>query len=282
MSVAGTAAEQIVGRLRITDPRDLRVEDIAWECGALVREEPLDGAVARLARFGNRAVITVSSRLPQRGRKRFAISHELGHLTLHSGQSDLNLCLESDLAPTVRRLRRNAADENPEADANAFSSTLLMPSALFGPRCERQKPSLALVESLADVFDTTLTATAIRYMAFCGEACAVVWSEKRRIKWYWASRDFDFHVKVHEEIDAYSIAYDWFEGKTPSKRPTSVDASSWLAPGRYKEDALVQEDSRGLPNYDAVLTLLWIDRDIEKEWEPQEKFTPDGRYGRRR
>ena len=59
-----------------------------------------------------------------------------------------------------------------------------------------------------------------------------------------------------------------------------VDASCWLAWGNKKE-ATILEESRSLTSYDAVLTLLHIDQDIEPEWEPQESFTPDGRYRRR-
>jgi hypothetical protein len=43
---------------------------------------------------------------------------------------------------------------------------------------------------------------------------------------------------------------------------------------------MIKEDSRAFPNYNAVLTLLWIDQDIEGEYEPQESFTPDGRWRR--
>jgi hypothetical protein len=43
-------AEQVVADLSIRDPADLDVEAIAWELGAFVREEPLDGAAARVAR----------------------------------------------------------------------------------------------------------------------------------------------------------------------------------------------------------------------------------------
>ena len=55
----------------------------------------------------------------------------------------------------------------------------------------------------------------------------------------------------------------------------------WLAPGRYKDDATILEESRSLPTYNAALTLLCIDQDIEREWEPRESFTADGRYRRR-
>jgi len=88
-------------------------------------------------------------------------------------------------------------------------------------------------------------------------------------------------VRVGEEVDRYSIADDCFAGRQAPGRPTSVDASCWFAPGRFKDDAMIKEDSRAFPSYNAVITLLWIDQDIEREYEPGESFTPDGRWRHR-
>jgi hypothetical protein len=281
MSLAAERAEQIIQELGISDPADLRIEDIAWERRALVRDDVIDGSVARVVVYGDRAMITISTRIREAGRRRFAIAHEIGHLELHPGSSDLHFCLDSDLDPKARALRKKAVDDDPEQEANRFASALLMPALLFRPRCERRKPGFTLIDDLAATFQTSLTATAIRCMKFCTEACAVVYSAGRRIRWYWPSRDFDFHVRVGDEVDRYSIADDCFADKTVPQRPTRVDASCWLAAGRYKDDATVLEESRSLPTYNAVLTLLRIDQDIEREWEPRESFTPDGRYHRR-
>ncbi len=280
MSDAARLAEQVVADLSIRDPADLDVQAIAWELGAFVREEPLDGAAARVARDGEKAIITVSSRLREPGQRRFAVAHELGHLVLHGKDSALCLCLESDLEMNARASRRGIADaQDREHDANRFASALLMPTKLFQPCCDAQ-PCFATVENLMEAFKASLTATAIRYIDFCKELGAVVYSKNRRIKWYRGSRDFELHIKVGDEVDSYSIADDCFSGKTVPRRPTGVDASCLLAWG-YKKDATILEESRSLTSYDAVLTLLHIHQDIEPEWEPRESFTPDGRYRRR-
>lgn len=281
MSQAADAAEQVIADLSIRDPADLNLDAIAWDLGAFVREEPLDAAAARVARFGDKAIITVSTRLREPGQRRFAVAHELGHLVLHGKDSSLCLCLESDLDMTARTSRQGVmAAQDRELDANRFASALLMPTALFQPRCNA-KPCFATIESLMEDFQASLTATAIRYIDFCKELAAVVYSQSRRIKWYRGSKNFGLHVKVGNNVDPYSIADDCFSGKSVVPRPTRVDASCWLAWG-YKDDATVLEESRPLTSYDAVLTLLHVDRDIEPEWEPSERFTPDGRYCRRR
>jgi Zn-dependent peptidase ImmA (M78 family) len=280
MSHAARLAEQVVADLSIRDPADLDMQAIAWELGAFVREEPLDGAAARVARYGDKAIITVSARLREPGQRRFAVAHELGHLVLHGKESALCLCLESDLEMNPRASRRGVADaQDREHDANRFASALLMPTKLFEPRCNA-KPCFATVEALAEAFRASLTATALRYIDFCKELAAVAYSQSRRIKWYRGSKHFELHIKVGDDIDSYSIADNCFSGKTVPRGPTHVDASCWLAWG-YKKDATILEESRSLTSYDAVLTLLHIDQDIEPEWEPRESFTPDGRYRRR-
>jgi hypothetical protein len=268
-------AEQLINDLGITTPAELAIEDIAWERGALVRVERLEGSVARLVVFGQRAIITVSDRIRELGRKRFAIAHELGHFEMHREINDLNLCLEKDI-----ELRWRKREDDPEHEANEFASGLLMPAKLFTPRCDKKSPSLALIETLANEFTTTLTATSVRYVELSRQPCAVVYSEARQIKWYRAPKDFGFHVRVGEAVDRYCIADDCFEGHVTFGRPTSVDASCWFAPGRFKNDAMIKEDSRAFPNYNAVLTLLWIDQDIELEYEPRESFSPDGKWRR--
>jgi Zn-dependent peptidase ImmA (M78 family) len=212
MSDTARLAEQVVADLSIRDPADLDVQAIAWELGAFVREEPLDGAAARVARDGEKAIITVSSRLREPGQRRFAVAHELGHLVLHGKDSALCLCLESDLE--MNASRRGIADaQDREHDANRFASALLMPTKLFQPCCDAQ-PCFATVENLMEAFKASLTATAIRYIDFCKELGAVVYSKNRRIKWYRGSRDFELHI-----TSAPTVAPVGSEALPPLPRP---------------------------------------------------------------
>jgi hypothetical protein len=279
--LAEAKATAIIHELGIEAPAEICVEDIAWICGALVRDESLQGTEARLVTSGNRGVISVSRRIVEPGRRRFAIAHEIGHFELHRQASSLALCIASDIEVRPRQSAVSSENER-EQEANTFASALLMPEFLFRPRCQKRIPSFALIEQLADDFKTTLTATALRYITFCPERCALVFSQDRRIRWYNATTDFGFHIPVREELDPYSLAIDFFDGKPLPDRMEMVDASTWLR-GRYRSDAMIKEESRALPRYNAVLTLLWIHEEIEPDedtWD-QETFTPDGKWRRR-
>jgi len=263
-SIATSAADKLLVELGITDRSDLvRIEDIAWACGALVRYDLLTGAEARVATYGDHAIITISTAVRDERRRRFAVAHEIGHLRLNRHGGGLVFCLAADLDPGETGGRRG--DEEGELDANTFAAVLLMPTALFRPRCRLVKPSLDLVRRLAEEFDTSLAATARRFVECTDEACAIVYSVGGRIRWFHPSKDFGetgFFIPVGEKLDSYSLASSFFEGKRVPVRAEHVDASTWFAPGRFRQDGLILEHSLAMPAHDAVITLLWVDQDI--------------------
>jgi hypothetical protein len=262
-------AEQILDELRTTDLKDLQfLEAIAWERGATVRYEPLRGAEARLVIVGNRAIITVSDLINNDRRQRFSIAHELGHLEIHRHLSSVVLCGSHDIGVHPRR----GNDDDVEQEANRFASALLMPKRFFAPLCKDEKPSLNLVAELANTFYVSVTAAALRYLRFCDEPCAVVFSRDGYIEWFqinaeWEEvrRDTGVFVDVHSKVDPTTIAAAHFVGHTDRDTPKRVRASAWFKPGRYRDDATIVEQSWAMPGYNAVLTLLWIDDDIEND-----------------
>src|SRR5438094_8067246 len=90
-------AISLLRELGITQPSEISVDDIAWMRRALVRDEDIKGAEARLVTFGDRAIISVSTGIIETGRRRFAIAHEIGHLELHRQITSLARCLCDDL-----------------------------------------------------------------------------------------------------------------------------------------------------------------------------------------
>jgi len=79
-------AELLLKNLGITDPREIDLEAIALDQGAIVKHGSLDGCEARIVGYGSRAIITVDDRKP-RTRLRFSTAHELGHWKHHRGRS---------------------------------------------------------------------------------------------------------------------------------------------------------------------------------------------------
>lgn len=271
-------ASRLLRLWRILNPEDIDVEDIAFLCGALARDVQLQGAEARLVRVEENAIISVSQEVGEPARRRFDIAHEIGHLRLHPNNNALVLCTEDDVE--VRGFSDSRPDDQ-ELEANAFAAELLMPRFMFEPRCVKRPPSFGLIESLAGTFRTSLSATARHYIKYTKERCAVVFSADGRIRSCVKSDDFGYWIVG--DLDKYSLAFDYFQGKSLPSRAESVDASTWLE-GRFVNDAMIKEESRALPRYGVVISLLWIDRPIDidqDDWDDSETFTPDGRYWRR-
>lgn len=260
MDKAEYYANRIIDDLDIS-PEDLfHLEEIAYQRGALVREASLSGAEARLTVVGNKAMITIPiNQNPHR--KRFSITHEIGHLELHSHKTKSFLCTNQDM----NQWGNNAGDI--EMEANEFAAALLLPERFFSELCLRDAPTFKFITELATKFDVSLTATSLRYLRFCNEPCAIVYSQDGYIRWFRRSRDFEdlgLFVNIREKVDEASIASSLLKGKQ-ILRPCSVPLSAWVNTDEYRKNATVKEDSRLFSEFNAVLTLLWIDEEIEDD-----------------
>ncbi len=272
-------AIEIIQNLHIWNPSEIYTRDIAMSLGAFVKERILQGCEARLVRQGTFGIISVNNLIPEEGRKRFAIAHELGHFVLHSG-SQLIQCTENDMHTWSESKAR-------EKEANEFAASLLMPERMFIKFLKPEQPTLNMIGQIAQAFRTTLTATSLRYVEFSKEPCALVVSKKGIIKWYRKSTSFSFHIKVGEKLDPATYAFDFFDGVELLAEPDGVPARAWLF-GDIDESAEIYENSLPLGDYGVVLSLLWICDEIkqvfrrnddseEPEFDLTNPFTPDGK-----
>lgn len=264
------AAERIIDDLNIKNIKDLRfLDEIAYARGAIVVDKALSGMEARLTVAGSQAIITISTKVQNQHRRRFSIAHELGHLELHSLESSFSICLNSDIndgqALEISSLREN--------EANSFSSSLLLPKRFVSQMCQKEEPSLDFIAHLGNEFDTSLTATGLRYVDFCEEPIALVYSQGQRIKWFKGSRDFNelgLFVSVKSRLDPSTLASRFYKNEAIPNKFRRVNMSAWIDTDRYRSSCTVLEQSWSMPNYGAVLTLLWVDDDISEDndfWE---------------
>ncbi|MFO0607731.1 MAG: ImmA/IrrE family metallo-endopeptidase [Polyangiales bacterium] len=219
------------------------IETIAYLRGPLVINRAMDGALARLVKANGRALIAVSPGL-EGGRRRFAIAHELGHHELHPGRDALALCTRTDLQ--TRDLSR-------EGEANAFAVELLLPRSLVEPFCDVKESSLDEVREIADAFQVSMLAAALRFVELSPEACAVVVCKQGKVAWASASSDFGPAPAKGEAVQPASLAYEQTVGRPIPKDPEDVPASAW--PGCRQRGELVEHSAAWGPA--STLTLLW-------------------------
>jgi hypothetical protein len=242
--------------LGIKSPDEIDIDAIAMDRGALVLVGGISGAAARLARSQALSFIRINRDIRELGRKRFAIAHEIGHLLLHDGRSQFALCTDKDLLS----LYTNSPDE---LEASAFAAALLMPASMFQPTCKGRPPSMALVSELANSFNVSLTAAAVRYVQFCPHRCCIVLSADNRVRYHRAGDEFGYFIEPHSLLDRRTFASDFFHGDELPRGMQGVAAAAWLNNSQIGSSQRIMEDSIGMPTYNSVLTLLWIDHDID-------------------
>jgi Zn-dependent peptidase ImmA (M78 family) len=231
-------------------PGDLVLEDLALALGVIVLEGRLDGADARLVRKGTRGLIRVKEDIPEAGRKRFAVAHDLGHWRLHGKVSQVLACTGDDMVVKYK-------GSPPEVEANYFAAELLMPETLFAPRTARARPSLRLLKELATEFRTTITATAIRFVEVSDDYCAVVVSQNGKVRWWRGSERFEEvgWIQPGAALAPGSVAGAIFRGEAAAPGPEKVDAAAWVEDTGKLEDETLVEEAIFLERYGKRLVL---------------------------
>src|SRR3972149_10306252 len=117
-------AREIIKYLCIEDASHIDIVSISFTRGAIVKDEPMKGADGRLAALGSSGFITVREDIPEEGRKRFVVAHELGHYELHRQQVPTISCTDKAF--------REWSYRNPiETEENYFAAEILMPEEIF-------------------------------------------------------------------------------------------------------------------------------------------------------
>lgn len=259
VSDAKQKAKTILRELGIDRPEYLsHLKEICCERGAFVREAPLENAEARLTVNGDRGVITVQPRNSYAARTRFSIAHELGHFELHRNKTGHVDCGRDQLNDWAGK--KNEVDI--EAEANEFAAELLMPEEFIRHDINKARPAFAVIESLAERYQTSLFATTRRFIELTHEACAAVFFKNGLVQYVWRSSLFEEQrYQIEGQLDPYSYAYSAAQGMPTPPFMSEVAASAWLlnVPPRLAEERILEE-ARWFQALDTGMSLLWIHR----------------------
>ena len=100
-------------------------------------------------------LILVSSKIKNLHRRKFVVSHEIGHFLLHNEQ--LYCC--SNVSDTASA---RISTSTQEAEANAFAAELLLPETDVKQVLPKGRIDFTTIVSIASQFDVSITSTAIR------------------------------------------------------------------------------------------------------------------------
>ncbi len=278
--LAGRVAERFLQERGVTEA-PINPIAIAEELEIEVRPMPevTGGVSGMLVRNGNAFGIGYATHVGSRGFQRFSLAHELGHYVL-PGHLDQVLA-----AKDVHHSRAGFASKDRfELEADHFAAGLLMPSFLFRKAMLREGNGFAAIQALADRFDCSLEATAIRYARLSDEPVAIVVSTGDHAEYWFASEAFKClpgitWIRKRDLLPPVSYTREF--NRKPERvarcerweQTTSI--VEWFGDGPDRELA---EDVVGLGGYGRTLTVLfpagvWPDEEEEDEeevgaWEP--------------
>ncbi len=251
--LAFAAANKIIKEFSLTHPDHIEIDSIAAELNVFIKEDEIKGSIARLVRRGKSAIITINSNIQELGQKRFAIAHELGHFLLHKKINQLLNCSEEMLLSWYHKRAE-------EPESNAFASELLMPDQIFRNYCKDCIPSFEEISNIADIFNTSLTSTTLKYIDYADHPCVLIVSKDGVVKWFYSNKEFPYRIiSPGSKISKNSCAYDFFhEGLTYSE-PETVIGSAWMENMQSGKNILLKEQIKALPKYSLVMSLIWPD-----------------------
>jgi hypothetical protein len=263
MSLARCYAKSLLNKFGIksapVDPyriaRDMDIE---------VTEDDCEGYTGMLLVVEGEALISVKSNIREYSKKRFTVAHEMGHFSIPdhvTPEKHFFRCTDKDLNTFDRRGGK-------EAEANEFAAELLMPEDIFRKIIRLKDLSYDFLQDLTSEFNTSLTATGIRFTELSGDYVLIV-SENSCIVWFLKGDNFPFYVRGNGRLDKESIAIEFFEGNALPKSFEIVPADAWLDDRRLKGDIEVKELSIPLTRYNQVLTFLYVEP-AEKQYKEEE------------
>jgi Zn-dependent peptidase ImmA (M78 family) len=249
---AKAKAKCVLEELEVFKREDLF--DLAALCagrGVCVREEPLKNFEGLLLR--HKRTIVYRDSIPEEGRKRFTIAHELGHWEMHPELNQIQACTTGD----IHAYRGSAY----ELEANAFAAALLMPDFMLTEQLKFAAPTIATIKKLANYYCMSLTASAVRLAEFSNMPIIVAFSTNSCLKWYVRSRKAEpyFFKKIGSQLDGESLARTCMDTPDDPTKPELVDSSAWFPDDFNNHRFQTYEESVELGAYGVTLSILTID-----------------------
>jgi len=237
--------DEILQELGIYEPDDIDLDLVAFSLGAEVNRSPLSDCEGNIIGTTNKAIITINENAPL-SRQRFSLGHEIGHWVNDRGKNLTYRCDTNDMRQ--RSIRKNNFRQNIEVRANQFSAELMMPSYIFRRYLNDMDITIEAVKNMADIFQASLTSTAIRLVEVSNKPCMLVcWGKDGNRRWFKRNIIVPEEIWPHQKI---SRLQDTFV----SSNGLEVDADKWINnDGAENFTVLESVFSNG---YD-YLSLIW-------------------------
>lgn len=251
IATAVSEAAKIIRSASITTPNEITLEElISFIDGPIVRYEPMDGCEGKLISYLDVSVIKINNKITNVGRKRFTLAHELGHYVLHRDKKYI-CCSIADMFDWK-------GNNWIETEANYFAAELLMPSEIFNKESKKGKFSKSNLLGLAQLFNTSLTSTAIRYTQEGNEPIIVIYAQNGNIKWILKNDALEVFVdyKNLKRIPANTVTNEFLSDGTVYDGGDEINIFDWNINPDYN-GLRFREEVIDLKFNKSTLTLLY-------------------------
>lgn len=172
------------------------------------------------------------------GRINFTLGHELGHYFLHRSTRDTFTCGQ------LETLGYNeGGSKKQEAEANKFASFLLMPADDFRQQIAGHPITIDLLGYCASRYDTSFTATALKWLELTDEAAMLVVARDEFVCWSYPSTQasqLGCYMPPGTPVPALSVER-LVEAGSAGDRMITVPAGVWH-PSLEAEESLILSD----------------------------------------
>ena len=214
-----------------------------------------DGVSGMLVRVADDYCIVYSTYYRNPGFERFSIAHELGHFYLDDHPYiSINELHKSDAGLLSK--------DRFEQEADIFASGLLMPEGLFKDKMSNYPLGLDGIVGMAELCQTSLTATAIRYVEFINKPLMIILSTDGIINFCIVSEKIRFMKnkeipqkgwQVPKNTATANLAMNGTRIQNRERESRVSDLSDWIDSERSR-DAI--EEVIGLGRYGKILTVI--------------------------
>lgn len=201
-------------------------------------------------------------------RGRFTLAHELGHFFLDEHRLGLKYGILEPHASFHNINQKSLIEE----EADYFASCLLIPkdklrkcTADYKKINRDSKFSFATLRNISDSFQTSISATVIRYAEIGTYEIFAVFSQDGIVKWFTRSSDFPNlrrKFQVGMTVPSTSVVKEWFEPRSQKfDGPIKIDIEDWFIPDDYNFRISTQlfEECCYSDNKGFAISLIWFD-----------------------
>lgn len=236
--------------------------EICKSLGIEIFEAPFDGLEGVLLFNGQNAKIGLDSKQTYLPRRKFSVSHELGHFN-----NDVSFGELKAFRCTKNMIGDNSNQTNDiEARADKFASEILLPNFLIKDLFNYHEPSWDIIKEVSSKFEVSFLSTIFKYIEKSKAACCLVVSKNNMIQFYKPSKTFRYSLQMNESrvLSDFSYASKAMKGLEINNDFELLSADTWISGVNVTKDSELYEWSMPLNSHDQVLTLLWDDETVNQ------------------